>query len=82
MGQTEKKDGLIDMNNKMNTIQNTCGRLTQGPECYLHTVEVTGSNPVSPTIFFSITCAIPLTGKTAGVTKTVTISMDGSMPTT
>jgi hypothetical protein len=37
--------------------------------CFLHTVEVTGSNPVSPTTFFSTTCVIPLPGKMAGVPK-------------
>ena len=31
------------------TVQSN-GRLTQWLECYLHTVEVTGSSPVSPTI--------------------------------
>jgi hypothetical protein len=37
----------------------------------LHTVEVTGSNPVSPTILLSTTCVIPIPGKMAGVPKTV-----------
>jgi len=39
--------------------------------CFLHTVEVTGSNPVSPTIFFSITCVISEVTKSSGETKTV-----------
>jgi len=30
--------------------------------CLLHTVEVTGSNPVSPTTLFSISCVIPFSG--------------------
>ena len=37
------------------------GRLTQRLECHLHTVEVTGSNPVSPirdlqALQFAVTC--------------------------
>ena len=47
------------------------GRLTQWPECYLHTVEVRGSNPLSPTIFLSTTCAIARPGKTACAPKSV-----------
>ena len=36
---------------------------------YLHTVEVTGSNPVSPIPLLSITCVVFLSGKIAVVPK-------------
>jgi hypothetical protein len=36
---------------------------------FLHTVEVRGSSPLSPTIFLSTTCTIPQPGKTTVVPK-------------
>ena len=39
-------------------IDITRQKLSAG-ECYLHTVEVTGSNPVPPTITKTGSCAIP-----------------------
>jgi hypothetical protein len=37
------------------STKNTLGwAINSVEECYLHTVEVTGSNPVSPTIYFTL----------------------------
>jgi hypothetical protein len=51
-----------------------CGRL--------HAVKVTGSNPVSPTILLSTTCAIAHPGKAALAPKNVLISRPGNCRTT
>gem|GEM_PF-3800271 len=55
------------------SITNSPWAINSGVECYLHTVEVTGSNPVSPIPLLSTTCTIPFPGKTAIMPKIVPI---------
>jgi hypothetical protein len=50
--------------------------------CCLHTVEVTGSNPVSPIPLLSTTCETARPGKTKFAPKFAPISEPGSWPTT
>ncbi len=45
-------DFFFSFYNSTYTYSEMTGRLTQWLECYLHTVEVRGSNPLSPRFFF------------------------------
>ena len=44
----------------INCLNGCCGALNSAVECHLHTVEVTGSNPVAPTILLWLTGGAPV----------------------